>query len=89
MSRFGEVKRIDGELLCRLVKGRNQIDIVEDLGMDEDGWFLTVKRIKTKTGELKSESCIIRKNAQVWIDSYLREGYRVVDGSSTVSIQED
>jgi hypothetical protein len=70
-------KQKDGEILYRLEKpkSRSHIIFVEDLGMDEDGWFISVKWINTKTGEINRESCIIRKDIESWLNPLLRDGW--------------
>lgn len=75
-NRF-EHKRIDGKILHHLTKpkARNEIIFVEDLAMDDEGWFITVRYQTVKNKEITHESCIIRKDLETWINGYLRDGY--------------
>jgi hypothetical protein len=70
-------QRIDGKVLHHLVKtkAKNEIIFVEDLWMDEDGWFITVRHINKKDNSINRESCIIRKDIPTWLTSYLQEGW--------------
>ena len=67
----------DGKILhiLKKPKTRNNIIFVEDLGMDEDGWFITVRFVANKSGETIREHCIIEKNLKTWLDQYIRDGY--------------
>jgi hypothetical protein len=56
-------------------KGRYDIIFEEDLKMDPDGWFVTVKKINKKDGSIADESCIILKDVPQWVDSFIRSGY--------------
>lgn len=64
-------------ILHHLRKPKAKCDIIfeEDLKMDEDGWFITVKHVQRNNGKITRESCIILKNVSAWLDPYLREGY--------------
>jgi hypothetical protein len=75
-----DYKQIDGKILHRLEKpkSRTHIIFVEDLGMDDEGWFISVKWIYTKTGEIKRESCIIRKSISDWLNPLLRDGWEEI-----------
>lgn len=67
----------EGKILYHLQKPKSRTEIVvfEDLKLDEDGWFLKVRSQKVKTGEITNEMCIIRKDIEILIDRYLRDGY--------------
>ena len=71
-------QRIDGKILHHLKKpkARKEIIFVEDLWMDDEGWFITVRWIKA--GKIDHESCIILKDVPTWLDSYLRDGWQDV-----------
>jgi hypothetical protein len=64
-------------ILHHLRKPKAKCDIIfeEDLEMDDDGWFITVKHVQRNNGKITRESCIILKNVSAWLDPYLREGY--------------
>lgn len=64
-------------ILHHLRKPKAKCDIIfeEDLKMDEDGWFISVKHIQRKDGKVTRESCIILKNVETWLNSYLQDGY--------------
>jgi hypothetical protein len=70
-------QRIDGKVLYHLIKtkAKTEIIFVEDLWMDEDGWFITVRHVNKKDNSINRESCIIRKDVPTWLDSYLRDGW--------------
>jgi len=67
----------DGKILYHLQKpkAKNEILFVEDIGMDEDGWFISVRHQNTKTKAIQREHCIILKNVDTWLEGYLRDGY--------------
>jgi hypothetical protein len=64
-------------ILYHLRKPKAKCDIIfeEDLEMDEDGWFITVKHVQKSDGKITRESCIILKNVDTWLSPYLRDGY--------------
>jgi len=70
-------QKIDGKILHHLVKpkSRTEIIFVEDLWMDEDGWFITVRHTNKKDGSVNRESCIIRKDVPTWLRSYEQDGW--------------
>ena len=70
-------KQKDGKVLYHLKKpkAKNEIIFVEDIGMDGDGWFISVRHQNQKTKEISREHCIIQKNVQTWLVGYLRDGY--------------
>ena len=67
----------DGKILYHLrkPKSKNEIIFVEDLGMADDGWFITVRHQNIKTKAIQRESCIVEKNMETWLSGYLHEGY--------------
>ena len=67
----------DGKILYHLrkPKAKNEIIFVEDLGMADDGWFITVRHQNIKTKAIQRESCIVEKNMETWLSGYLHEGY--------------
>jgi hypothetical protein len=67
----------DGKILYHLrkPKAKNEIIFVEDIGMDEDGWFISVRHQNLKTKAIQREHCIILKNVDSWLSGYLHEGY--------------
>ena len=54
------------------------IDVDDEMNMDDDDWFISVKYIKTKTGVMASQSCIVRKDLNGWLTSLKRQKY-VID----------
>jgi hypothetical protein len=70
-------KQKDGKILYHLKKpkAKNEILFVEDLGMSDDGWFVSVRHQNIKTKAIQREHCIIQKNIEIWLEGYLREGY--------------
>jgi len=64
-------------ILHHLSKPKSRQDIVfeEDLAMDSDGWFIRVKHINKKDGSTASSSCIILKDMEQWLNTYIRDGY--------------
>ncbi len=79
MGKFGNSGYVqkDGKILHQLKKpkAKNHILIVGDLGMDNDGWFITVRFVANKSGKTTNEYCITRKNVKSWVDQYIRDGY--------------
>lgn len=71
------MKSIEGNLATTVIlkkdRARKEIHFVTDFSMDPDGWFISVKSIQS--GKVTSESCIIKKDLEQWIDSYRREGW--------------
>ena len=67
----------DGKILYHLrkPKAKNEIIFVEDIGMDSDGWFISVRHQNIKTKAIQREHCIIKKNVDSWLSGYLNEGY--------------
>jgi hypothetical protein len=55
---------------------KHQIIIEEDLNMDESGWFISIK-YKTKKS-IKEACCIIRKDLDIWLNSYLKKGWEII-----------
>jgi|688.fasta_scaffold404746_3 hypothetical protein len=56
-------------------RGRTRIEIV---CCDDEDWFYDVNRTDSKTGKLKHTGMIIQKEVQNWIDSYVKEGYKLI-----------
>lgn len=56
-------------------KSKQYIEIVADLAMDPDGWFLKVKYIEKKTNKIASSHCIILKDLDQWKNKLMREGW--------------
>ena len=54
------------------------IDVDDEMNMDDDDWFISVKYIKTKTGVMASQSCIVRKDLDGLLTSLKRQKY-VID----------
>ena len=54
------------------------IDVDDEMNMDDDDWFISVKYIKTKTCVMASQSCIVRKDLDGWLTSLKRQKY-VID----------
>jgi hypothetical protein len=67
-------------MLYALEKKRSPywIEIVEDLEMDSEGWFLEVRWIKTKTRKVEKTSCIIRKDLDDWLSGFKSEGWYLI-----------
>jgi hypothetical protein len=80
--KYNDYQQVDGKILHHIKKGRRGIIFVEDLGMADDGWFITVRHTNKKKPEYKHESCICESNMQTWLDSYLNEGYTFVESVS-------
>jgi hypothetical protein len=59
-------------------KSHHRIEIVEDLQMDEDGWFLEVRWIKKKTDKIEKTSCIIRKDLEDWLSGFKSDGWYLI-----------
>ena len=80
--RNNDYTQIDGKILHHIKKGRREIIFVEDLGMADDGWFITVRHTNKKKPDYLHESCICEKNMQTWLEGYLHEGYAHVTSVS-------
>jgi hypothetical protein len=67
----------DGKILYHLQKptAKNEILFIEDIRMDEDGWFISVRHQNIKTKAIQREHCIILKNVDTWLKGYLQDGY--------------
>lgn len=72
-----DYKQRDGKLLHHLQKpkAKNEILFIEDIGMDSDGWFISVRHQNIKTKAIQREHCIILKNVDSWLKGYLQDGY--------------
>lgn len=58
-------------LILKKPRAKQQIEIVENLEMSSDGWFLDVRFVEIKTEKIVDQHCIIRKDLDNWI-SYLK-----------------
>jgi hypothetical protein len=56
-------------------RSRTRIEIVN---CDDEDWFYDVNRRDSKTNQIKFSGMICQTHVQQWIDSYVREGYKVV-----------
>lgn len=74
-------------ILHHFRKPRAKYDVIfeEDLDMDEDGWFIRVKRVQKTNGKYAYESCIIRKDIPDWVSPLIRDGYTDLIIKSTES----
>jgi hypothetical protein len=63
-------------ILHKFKHPKKKADVIfeEDLEMDEDGWFISIKYVQ-KNGSLKREHCIIRKDVEQFVSMLIRDGY--------------
>jgi hypothetical protein len=56
-------------------KSKQRVEILVDYDMDPDGWFLEVKYIEKKSGNVAHKHCIILKDLDNWLSMLSKEGW--------------
>lgn len=55
-------------IILKKPKAKQRVEIVENLDMSDDGWFLSVNFIENKTEKIIDKHCIIKKDLDNWLN---------------------
>lgn len=64
------------DILLKKQKSRTMILFKPD---KEDDWFVNVVKFEKKSGKQISNSLIIQKDVQQWLDGYIDKGWEISD----------
>ena len=60
------------EFILEKPKSRQRIEVVPD---EQDDWFISVRWVEKKTGNIARSSLIIRKDLETWMNHLERQGW--------------
>jgi hypothetical protein len=74
------------DILLRKPKARTAILFRTD---KEDDWFINVIRFELKSGKQISNSIIIKKDVEQWLDGFTQKGWIVVDDKDSSIVEKE